>query len=118
MNAEALTKALGGRWSGSSGMVCCPNHDDRTPSLSVCDGDDGRLLTHCFSGCSAEAVWAAIRDRGLAAEDRGVGHAPRCPPRAQPISINGATPGTTHAIDIWHKPRSGRLSIILLRPST
>ena len=65
MNAEALTKALGGRWSGSSGVARCPGHDDHTPSLSIRDGDGNTLLTHCFSGCSPEAVWEALQDRGL-----------------------------------------------------
>ena len=47
MRAESLTKALGGRWHGSYGTARFPAHDDRTPSLSVRDGDDGRLLTCC-----------------------------------------------------------------------
>ena len=29
MNAESLTKALGGRWHGSYGTARCPAHDDR-----------------------------------------------------------------------------------------
>ncbi len=65
MNAEALTKALGGRWHGSHGVTCCPAHEDKSPSFSIRDGDGGNFLTHCFSGCSPEAVWAALRDRGL-----------------------------------------------------
>lgn len=41
--------------------ACCPAHHDRMPSLSIGIGDDGRLLLHCFSGCSPEAVVSAIR---------------------------------------------------------
>ncbi len=65
MNAEALTKALGGRWSGNSGEARCPAHEDKTPSLSIRDGDGGRLLTCCHAGCPPAAVWAALVDRGL-----------------------------------------------------
>ena len=96
MNAQDLTKVLGGRWTGASGIACCPAHDDRTPSLSVRDGDGGKLLTHCFSGCSAESVWAAIRDRGLA----GAG---RCTPRALPT--RAPSPSAAPALDIWHQTR-------------
>ncbi len=45
MNAEALTKALGGRWHGSYGTASCPAHEDRTPSFSVRDGGGNTLLT-------------------------------------------------------------------------
>ena len=38
----------------------CPAHDDRSPSLSIAAGDDGRVLVHCHAGCSAEAVVQAI----------------------------------------------------------
>jgi hypothetical protein len=38
----------------------CPAHDDRTPSLSIGIDDDGRVLLHCFGGCSQEAVRAAL----------------------------------------------------------
>jgi len=32
-------------------LARCPAHDDRSPSLSVAEGDDGRTLIHCFAGC-------------------------------------------------------------------
>lgn len=38
--------------------ACCPAHDDRSPSLAIRDAD-GRLLVHCFAGCSTDAVLAA-----------------------------------------------------------
>ncbi len=41
----------------------CPAHEDSTPSLSLKDGDGGRLLAKCFGGCSQEAVWAALQEK-------------------------------------------------------
>ena len=38
----------------------CPAHDDRSPSLAIKDGDDGRVLLHCFAGCGTEDVLSAI----------------------------------------------------------
>lgn len=38
----------------------CPAHEDRSPSLSIREADDGRALVHCFSGCSVDSVCAAI----------------------------------------------------------
>jgi len=53
-----LTKARQrqpGQWS-----ACCPGHDDKRPSLSVRETPEGAVLVHCFSGCSADAVVAAL----------------------------------------------------------
>lgn len=38
----------------------CPAHEDRNPSLSVSEGDDGRALVKCHAGCSTDAVLAGI----------------------------------------------------------
>ena len=44
-----------GRW-----IACCPAHEDRTPSLSIRETDDGTVLVHCFSGCGAADVLGAV----------------------------------------------------------
>lgn len=44
------------RWS-----AVCPAHDDRRPSLSIRELDDGRVLLHCFGGCAVDEVVAALR---------------------------------------------------------
>lgn len=44
-----------GRW-----IARCPAHDDRSPSLSIRELDDGRILVHCHSGCSPSDVTAAV----------------------------------------------------------
>ncbi len=38
----------------------CPVHDDRHPSLSVKEADDGKVLLHCWTGCSAVDIVAAL----------------------------------------------------------
>lgn len=41
-------------------LACCPAHEDKTPSLSIKAGDDGRILVHCFAECPVEEVLAAV----------------------------------------------------------
>ena len=74
-DASNLTAVLGGHWHGSNGLAFCPaHHNTRTPALSLKDGRDGKLLVHCFAGCSWQDVFAALRARGLL-----VGHRDRRP---------------------------------------
>jgi len=44
----------------------CPAHEDRGPSLSVRETDDGRVLVHCFAGCDVSDVLVAV---GLSLSD-------------------------------------------------
>lgn len=48
------------RTGQSSWLARCPAHEDRTPSLSVRQGDDGRVLLYCFAGCGAVDVIDAL----------------------------------------------------------
>lgn len=41
-------------------LACCPAHDDRSPSLSIAQCDDGKILIHCFAGCPVGDVLEAI----------------------------------------------------------
>lgn len=54
--AQRCTQA---RQHGDGWMVCCPAHDDRSPSLSIAPGDTAVVL-HCFAGCAPEAIVAAL----------------------------------------------------------
>lgn len=60
MHAKQLTRALGGHWRGHYGTARCPAHDDRSPSLSIADGDKGRLLLFCHAGCSYDDIRGAL----------------------------------------------------------
>jgi DNA-binding transcriptional ArsR family regulator len=52
--------------NGEKAMCFCPAHDDRTnPSLSL-KAENGRLLLHCFAGCSPEEIVSKI---GLGMKD-------------------------------------------------
>ena len=42
--------------SGCGWAARCPAHDDKSPSLSVSEGDDGKTLVHCHAGCTPEDV--------------------------------------------------------------
>lgn len=49
------------RRSRSGWIARCPAHQDRSPSLAVSEGNRGRILLHCFSGCSVEAICCAVQ---------------------------------------------------------
>jgi putative DNA primase/helicase len=66
LTASEIAHALSGRRIGKNSFVArCPAHEDCTPSLSLRNGDDGRVLWKCFAGCSQDAVHAALIERGL-----------------------------------------------------
>lgn len=61
--ARDLVSALGGRWHGTYGMVPCPVHKYRTPSLKISDGAKG-LIVHCFAGCHWRDVKETLGNLG------------------------------------------------------
>ncbi len=63
--AGELARALNARRSARGWMAACVSHRERTPSLHISEGDDGRVLVHCFAGCPQDAVLAELRARGL-----------------------------------------------------
>jgi len=65
ISAQDLTAALRGKWSGSNGSARCPAHEDRHPSLSLADGNDGKLLLRCHKGCDFEDIVRALKSQGL-----------------------------------------------------
>ncbi|GAA5063656.1 hypothetical protein GCM10023208_34850 [Erythrobacter westpacificensis] len=62
--ARKIVQDMKGQWRGSYGMVCCPAHNDRTPSLQVTPGRSA-VLFKCWAGCSQEAVLAALNSQKI-----------------------------------------------------
>jgi hypothetical protein len=62
VSAAPLLDRLGGvRPAGPGRWIArCPAHPDRTPSLSIRELEDGRVLVHDFCGCLVGDVLAAL----------------------------------------------------------
>lgn len=76
-----LVGALGGRWHGRTALARCPVHADRTPSLSLRQGDTGILVT-CFAGCERKDVLRELARMPLS------GQFPMPPPSPPPSTAN------------------------------
>ena len=57
---DILTRFPSAKSSGSGWQARCPSHDDRTASLSISTGEDGRTLVRCHAGCPTEDIVAAV----------------------------------------------------------
>lgn len=64
----------------------CPAHDDRTASLSVRTGADGRALLRCHAGCESADI---VKSLGLTMSDLFVGE-------VKATNGNGADPRAVH----------------------
>jgi putative DNA primase/helicase len=102
MKAAQIGAALRGRRNGKGWLVrCpCPNHGkgrgDRSPSLSVTDGDDDRLLLRCFAGCEFVDILDELKHRGLV-NDNGIR---RHTAEIRPFKPREPEPDP-EALDIW-----------------
>lgn len=74
-----LSRLHGVSRNGKGHVACCPAHKDRKASLSITLGDDGRVLAHCFAGCSIAEIANAA---GMAVSDL-------FPPRAESLTEEG-----------------------------
>jgi len=54
-SCEKVRSTGNGTW-----IACCPAHEDRNPSMTVRELEDGRVLVHCFAGCAVDAVLGAV----------------------------------------------------------
>jgi hypothetical protein len=52
---DSVKRTGQGKW-----LAKCPSHEDRSPSLSIRELDDGRVLVHCFAGCSVHEVVSSV----------------------------------------------------------
>ena len=48
-------KGRNGSW-----VACCPAHKDRNPSMTIRETEDGKILLHCFAGCSVGEIAGAV----------------------------------------------------------
>jgi putative DNA primase/helicase len=93
--AEFVAYFLGdARREGRSWRATCPVHGGR--SLALTDSRVGKLLVHCFAGCTSDAVFAELRARGLIGEGRDLG-------------------GDRHEDRRWHDEGSAKSEIEKLR---
>lgn len=68
-----LAKLPDYRKSGAGWQARCPSHEDKNPSLSITEGDDGRVLLTCFAGCRFGDIVSALglKPSDLAPDDTG-----------------------------------------------
>ena len=107
MSAAEIAVALGDARRDGRGWLCrCPVHSDRTPSLSVMDGDRVPIVVKCFAECASREVPAELQRLGLLDDgaDRRDGHrADRRPYRA------------IHRVSTPYKAGGGTIDRILSR---
>lgn len=70
MKVEEIAERLHARPFRRGWMGHCPTelhaHGDRHPSLSIDEGQDGKILLHCFAGCPSEQI---VKAMGLRVSD-------------------------------------------------
>jgi putative DNA primase/helicase len=114
MTAEGIAKAIGARKVGAGWMARCPAHD-REPSLSICQGEDGKALVRSHAGCEQAKVIAVLRSRGRlwqGSHRRRFGQ-----PSSRPTNraLTRDTERSEAALAIWmpRVPRMARLSKLI-----
>lgn len=63
---EFLSRLEGVHRSGNQASARCPAHEDKTASLSVSTGEDGKILLNCHAGCTSREIVEAM---GLSLND-------------------------------------------------
>lgn len=100
MTAREIVAALRGRWSGDRGMCRCPSHPDKVPSLSVTERD-GKVLWHCFAGCSQTEVQRALANMSLLDRAPSADAVPWAPPRKCPDATQQVRLRMAEARRVW-----------------
>lgn len=92
MSAAVLLDRLQGvRATGRDRWLArCPAHGDKSPSLSIRELEDGRVLLHDFAGCDTESILAAV----------GLDIAALFPPRDPATHYTPPTRTRTQAADV------------------
>jgi 5S rRNA maturation endonuclease (ribonuclease M5) len=58
---DQIINMVQARRSGNGWISKCPAHADVKPSLSIAEGDDGRILLKCFANCTIESICEALK---------------------------------------------------------
>jgi hypothetical protein len=87
-----FVEALGARPSGEGFTALCPAHDDRRPSLSIKQAQNGKTLIFCHAGCDSRTrLIPLLVERGLwpveAGPDRQPEHRVEHRPRPDPAAL-------------------------------
>ncbi len=84
MTTRQIVQLADARLAAKGWVARCPAHDDKTPSLAIREGRDGRTLLRCFAGCEPAAIAKSLglkvgdlfadssRERPLAVSSRPV----------------------------------------------
>ena len=113
MNARTITEALSGRWHGSYGTALCPAHEDRTPSLSIKDGNK-TLLLKCHAGCETTDVIEELKRRNLWEANQAhvpvLQHATKLTNSAHAHVFDN--PNREHALAIWNESQPAENTLV------
>ena len=96
------------RRQGHAWRCKCPLHGG--VSLTLRDGDGGRLLVTCWAGCDRGDVLSELRRRGLL-DRRGRDYQPPIVEASRRDDIDPDASRTSQALAIWHEARSVKRSI-------
>ena len=56
---DLISRLMGVKQRGNRWSAICPAHDDRSPSLSISDGNKG-ILIRCWAGCTVEEICRSL----------------------------------------------------------
>lgn len=88
--AEIVAKLSKVKRTGNGNwLACCPAHEDTNPSMTLHEAQDGRILVHCWAGCTFEEIVGAV----------GLGWEPWFPPK-QPDDFKRAVKRPYPAADV------------------
>ena len=60
ISAAEIAQRFNGKRSGKGWIINCPCHEDKNPSCSILDTDDGNVRVTCFAGCDYKDVRKAL----------------------------------------------------------
>ena len=90
-------------------MAKCPAHRDDSPSLSITE-EGGKVLVHCFGGCSQEAVIEALKAMGVWPEQERPRVYTEAPPQRSSPELREAA-----ALTIWSAIQMGEQVLVDLK---